>query len=542
MFAVVSRWPLRVRLAALASLGFLIGLALGLASHGLSAWWMAVLTGVGTAIVAVSLALAVGPDAKTSNRRRLLVALCAVGISSAASVWLITTSWPGAALCALIMIPLGLGLHSAAAEIMRAAEVVDLSGRDPITGLRNHAGLLAVADPGGPVVVVELPTYDDLVRHLGAEQASDALASVAARLEVVAGPRSLVARMSGSTFIIVTSPMASVSQIGDAVADALLAPHSFANAAMTLRAHVGISRAGAPLQERIRCAMVAAWVAQENEQPLMVYQAGADPFGPERVRFIEALRQALLHNEIGVAFQPKVDADTGLLVGAETLIRWQRSTGLVSAYELITAARLHGMLPLVRRTVLRHAVLAASALHRSGHSVPIAVNLSPVDLEDPTLVSEFASAMRGANLPSGYLVAEVTEETFTRSGGLAVRTLEGLRECGVKVSLDDFGTGYSNLARLRELPLDEVKLDASLVADVVDSMQARAVIAATVAMSHALGLTVVVEGVETGEQRAIVTGLGADVIQGWHTGPPDSLESLVTRATLDSRVAQGIES
>jgi EAL domain-containing protein (putative c-di-GMP-specific phosphodiesterase class I) len=254
-----------------------------------------------------------------------------------------------------------------------------------------------------------------------------------------------------------------------------------------------------------------------------------DVNSPQRLALIADLRDAVERRELVVAYQPKVDPNTGVVTGAEALARWHHPMhGPVPPDMFIPLAEHSGLIRPLTLHVLELALRRRAAWARAGHDLHVAVNLSPNSLMDAELPEIVARLLAETGNAPGKLTLEITESTILADPVGSVATLERLHALGIKLSIDDFGTGYSSLGRLRELPIDEVKIDKSFVQRVAEDHRDRAVVRSAVQLGHALELTVVAEGVEDIETYEYLAREGCDVVQGYLLSrplPPEEFEA-----------------
>lgn len=252
-----------------------------------------------------------------------------------------------------------------------------------------------------------------------------------------------------------------------------------------------------------------------------LYGPHMDSHASEQVELQNELRQAIERRELLLHYQPKVDAPCKRVVGAEALLRWQHGKrGMVSPATFIPLAERFGMIGALGNWVLDEVCQQLSAWGRMGFHMHVAINVSTHQLRQPDFVDRIAAALNRHGIEASQLLCEVTESAAMEDVAATQRAFEDLGRLGVFLSIDDFGTGYSSLSYLRQLPARQLKIDRSFVQDLESSIDARAVVDAVVRLSHALGLTVVAEGVETEGQRAILVGMGCDELQGYHFARP----------------------
>ncbi len=242
---------------------------------------------------------------------------------------------------------------------------------------------------------------------------------------------------------------------------------------------------------------------------------------PRELTLLADLRRALVRDELVLHFQPRVSLLDGRCTGLEALVRWQHpEQGFLPPSMFVPLAEQHGLIPELDAWVLRAAVAQAALWAADGHSVAVAVNLSARSLCDTTLPGRVSDVLQAAALPASALEVEVTETAVMENPRTAHAVLDSLRNLGVAVAIDDFGVGYASLTYLRDLPVDVVKVDRSFVSRVVDDPASRAIVGATVGLAHALGKSVVAEGIEHAESADVLVNLGVTVAQGYLYGRP----------------------
>jgi EAL domain-containing protein (putative c-di-GMP-specific phosphodiesterase class I) len=272
-----------------------------------------------------------------------------------------------------------------------------------------------------------------------------------------------------------------------------------------------------------------------------VYHESDDTDGDLRLRTLQDLRVALVEDQLTLHYQPKVDLRTGDVRGVEALVRWDHPTrGLLYPDSFLGLAEEADLMRRLTELVLAMALDQAASWHSGGRPLAVAVNLSAGSLVDNDLPERIAALLRSRGLPATALQLEITEETLMADRDRARLILERLRDAGVQISVDDFGTGYSSLAYLRELPINELKLDRSFVFPMADDARAAALVVSTIALVHSLGLRMVAEGVEDRIAFDELTRHGCDQAQGFYLSRPlpaaelDAwLESREVRSTID---------
>jgi EAL domain-containing protein (putative c-di-GMP-specific phosphodiesterase class I) len=256
----------------------------------------------------------------------------------------------------------------------------------------------------------------------------------------------------------------------------------------------------------------------------------------ERFDLLRDLRLALERNELELYYQPKIDAASGRVTAAEALLRWQHpSRGMVSPNVFIPIAERFGLIRGIGEWVIEDACRQASAWRDRGLRIRVAINLSAAQMRQEDIVTRIESALARHRIEPSLLTCEVAESVAMEDARATQAAFRELGTAGIHLSIDDFGTGYSSLGYLRKLPVEELKIDASLVMDVEHSADARAVVDAAVKLAHALGLTVVAEGIENERQQDIMTQLGCDELQGFLFAKPMTARALLLWATDDRK-------
>jgi EAL domain-containing protein (putative c-di-GMP-specific phosphodiesterase class I)/CheY-like chemotaxis protein len=255
----------------------------------------------------------------------------------------------------------------------------------------------------------------------------------------------------------------------------------------------------------------------------------------ERLSLHADLAEAASAGQLRLLYQPVLDLAEGTLRGGEALVRWQHPTlGLLTPDRFIGLAEDTGLIGTIGKWVLDEACREASSWP---DEVAIAVNVSPRQLDDPTIVTEVADALARSGIQPARLILEITESVLAHDTTTVVPRLHELRALGVRIAVDDFGTGYSSLLYLRRFPVTILKLDRFFVSGLGRDADDAAIVKSTIDLAHALGITALAEGVEQQEQLEILLDMGCDLAQGYLWSPPvppDDLTPLLEQRTLAS--------
>jgi diguanylate cyclase (GGDEF)-like protein len=411
---------------------------------------------------------------------------------------------------------------------------------DHLSGLPSRRAFLAAlgdatARPGGQqarfaFLLLDLDGFRELNDTLGHPAGDVVLKRVAARLSRLGGGPALFARLGADEFAaLVPRPPERPGadrplELAARALRAIRRPLAIEGIEIVPSASVGIAlhpEHACNGRELMRLAGVAMRQAKRQRLSVALYRSGMDPHSRERLAVLAQLRQALKREELAVQYQPQLDLRSGRVSGLEALVRWRRPDGtVVSPHEFLPVAERYGLMRDVTSQVLRSVVAQQAQWLREGLCCPVAINLSPSDLQDHDLASRIASVLGRTGVPAELLQVEVTEHLLMSDPDGANAVLEQLRAMGVRVALDDFGTGHSSLAYVQRLALDELKIDRRFVSGMRDSEGDAAIVRLAIELGHAFGLEVVAEGVEDRRAVRALLALGCDVIQGHWLGRP----------------------
>ncbi len=282
------------------------------------------------------------------------------------------------------------------------------------------------------------------------------------------------------------------------------------------------------VMQRVSSALVAADKAASEGQRWMTYDPAALEDAEWRMSLLARLDQAIDNGEIWVAYQPKIALDSGRIVGVEALARWTHpDKGDIPPIQFIAAAERSSRIDKLTVHVLDTAVSAAAMINRTAPGFSVAVNLSPRLLDRPYLVPMIADVLSRHHLPAELLYLEVTETMAMVDQEKALENLRSIAALGVQLSIDDYGTGFSTLEYLRMIPAGEIKIDRSFINMLEKSQSDRIMVHSTIQLAHSLGRKVVAEGVETAATLNELKLMHCDYVQGYFTGRPGPLGSLV---------------
>jgi diguanylate cyclase (GGDEF)-like protein/PAS domain S-box-containing protein len=410
-----------------------------------------------------------------------------------------------------------------------------LAQHDPLTGLPNRyllgdrltRALASAARHGGQVALLflDLDRFKVINDSLGHRIGDLLLCSVAARLTSLIREEDTVARLGGDEFVLVIPHFdrpEMPAHVAQKIIWAMAEPHDIEGARFSIGASVGISlfpgdaRDGEKLIRNADSAMYKAKTRGGNCYEF--YTANMTCRAMERMILENSLRDGLAHDQFLIFYQPKVELATGRIVGAEALLRWSHpQLGVVPPDKFIPIAEETGLIVEIGDWVLRSACLQNKRWQQQGlPAIQVAVNVAARQLKQ-----ELASRVRRALLESGlearYLDLELTESTLMED---VAEVLHDLKAIGVQLTIDDFGVGYSSLSYLKRFPIDHLKIDKSLIAEIGIGDRNSSIAGAAISLAHSLGLTVTAEGAYAAWQARYLRERGCDLVQGYYFARP----------------------
>jgi diguanylate cyclase (GGDEF)-like protein len=428
-------------------------------------------------------------------------------------------------------------------EVRALAESRQLAQTDDLTGLPNRRHFFASLDQrlaaalrdGSDVtlLLIDLDRFKELNDTLGHHVGDRLLGEIGRRLGDGLPGVETVARLGGDEFAIIlqdgTGP-ATAAEIARAIRAKLAAPMSLDEMTLHVDASVGIAtypehaESAVELLQRADIAMYEAKAKRSGQQ---VYAPERDGHTRARLALIGELRAGIERGEIRLHFQPKASLATGAIDGVEALVRWQHPTrGLLEPAVFLPLAEQTGLMRLLTLRVLDLALEQCHAWHSADIELAVGVNLSAENLLDLELEADVRRLLARWSVDPRWLQLEITEDVLMADPRRARDVIERLRAAGVTIALDDFGTGYSSLVHVKQLALDELKIDRAFVTNLLHDRADAAIVTSTLALARSLGLRVVAEGVEDGATWSRLAALGCDLAQGFHLSRPLPAEQL----------------
>lgn len=430
-------------------------------------------------------------------------------------------------------------------HLLREAQAARAADEDKLTGLPNHAKTLELLDLAlaerneddqTTFALIELDGMEDVMAHHGVLGGDELVIVIARRLKETLPPQAVCGRIASDEFAVILTgrQYLDIEAMLRAAIEAIGRPH-WADTVVRVSAHAGfaqVTRHAATrgeLTRRTELALRAA--AKRGPGSIAMFDVSIDTVSTDQKFIHRELPRALTANELELYYQPIVSSQGGRMAGVEALLRWNHPTrGVIPPATFIPVAEQMGLMDTIGTLVLRRALQEAK---RWPENLYVAVNLSPLQVRNSSIVEMVRSALAESTVTPSRLILEITEGVLIDNPDEMVTRIKDLHSLGVRVALDDFGSGYSNLGYLQRFPLDKIKIDKSFVAALGRSANGGVIIQAMVALGRALGLTVLVEGVETEHQRVLLRLAGCDEMQGFlfaRPAPAKSIDKLLEQA------------
>lgn len=424
----------------------------------------------------------------------------------------------------------------AVTEVLEDAklQMSHLANHDFLTNLPNRmllqdrlvqaASLASRRNKKLALLYIDLDHFKHINDSLGHLIGDEVLRSVAQRLSDCVRDSDTVSRHGGDEFIVL---LTEIEHEEDAFLSAnkillsLAQPHNVSGHSLSITGSIGISifpDNGTDAETLGKCADIAMYHAkQQGRDNIQLFNPQMNTRAVERKLLETGLRNALINHEFVLYYQPKVNLETGAIIGAEALIRWHHpERGLVYPAEFIPVAEESGLIVQIGHWVLQEACQQMRVWHDRGLPLKqISVNISALQFRAPDFLDNVRTVLAETGLASGMLELELTESVVMQDAEVSIMDLQAIKNLGVGLALDDFGTGYSSLAYLRRFPLDVLKIDQSFVHDLDAHPDETSIISAVMEMGKSLGLRVIAEGIETRLQHDFLRRLGCTEAQGY---------------------------
>ena len=433
-------------------------------------------------------------------------------------------------------------------ELNEDRDILRWTERDQLTGLYNRAFFYRYAaqfdtfHPQTPMdaILLDINHFHMINERFGRAFGNEVLQRVAKTLlETVRDSNGIVSRMGGDTFLVYCPHRSDYREILDSVCTEM-------NGDYHIRARMGVYSnvdRSIDMERRFSRAKHAAdTVKNSYSRAIGIYDSAMHEKELYSERLLEDFRAAIREKQFTVYYQPKFDVreDTPVLHSAEALVRWRHPTlGMISPGIFISLFEENGLIRELDSYVWREAAAQIRAWkERLGRSIPVSVNVSRIDLNDPPLLKMLESIVDEAGIDHDEFLLEITESAYTDNAEQIIGVVAALRESGFFIEMDDFGTGYSSLNMIAMLPIDALKLDMQFIRTAFQGKKDTRLISAVIGLAQSMGLPTIAEGVETEEQMQALKAMGCDFIQGYYFSrplPADEFETFVRKAEGDGK-------
>ncbi|OIR02423.1 cyclic di-GMP phosphodiesterase Gmr [mine drainage metagenome] len=385
-------------------------------------------------------------------------------------------------------------------------------------------------------------TVNDVMGHAAGDEL---MIDAGLRLLELMGPEDTVARFGGDEFVLLRHGLETPAAQEAAAADFITRmgrPFALRGREVALSTNLGIAcypEHAHSVSDLVAAAGAAMMVAKgSGRNHYRFFDQQMQISSAERLTLENELRRAITRNELVLHYQPQVDAQTGAIVGLEALVRWNHpQQGLIMPGRFIPVAEQTGLIVPLGEWVLRQACADLKRLEDSGcGDVSVAVNISPRQFADADVLGQISKAIADTGIDPFRLDVEITESVLMNDPERILAYLDQMKDLGIRLSIDDFGTGYSSLNYLKRFPVDTLKIDRSFVIDIADSPKDEAIAVTIITLAHAMGMTVLAEGVEHDRQGDLLSRLGCDVIQGFLYSRPKPFEVVAGYLTSGARL------
>jgi len=413
---------------------------------------------------------------------------------------------------------------------------------DPLTGLANRSLLhdrleheierSRRARTSFGVVLMDLDRFKEVNDTLGHDVGDELLREVGRRLKETVRAQDTVARLGGDEYVVLVHGLTpdGVPAISNKLLAALDKPFHWQNQSIDIGASLGVSLYPSQCSDAsglLRCADIAMYVAKRSGKGYAVYAPEQAHTSRSDLSLKSELREAIQSDQLSLHYQPQIDHRSRCVIGVEALVRWNHPLrGFLAPDQFIPLAEDAGLIGPLTHWVLRTALKQLKTLHRQGHALTMAVNLSARNLHDMELPASILALLAESGVAPKNLILEITESAVMANPSDGLTILTELDRMGVTLAIDDFGTGYSSLAYLKRLPVDELKIDKSFVTDMEENDNDAVIVRSTIDLAHNLGLKVTAEGVETQAAWDTLEILGCDCSQGYFMGRPMPADKL----------------
>ncbi|RDH86030.1 MAG: hypothetical protein DIZ80_00740 [endosymbiont of Galathealinum brachiosum] len=426
------------------------------------------------------------------------------------------------------------------------AKITHQAMHDPLTGLPNRTLVIERLNQAInyanrnstrlAVFIFDLNNFKDINDTLGHPEGDLILKQVAKRIPAALRESDTAGRLGGDEFAFVLPDIdeKNAIEVGYKIIDTLKPVFELTSQSVEIGASIGISifpEHGEDQSSLIRHADVAMYESKRHGSNVTLYNSSFDSHTPWRLALMADLRKAIDNNELELHYQPQINLKTDKAYGVEALLRWTHPKhGFVSPDQFIYIAENSGLINALSEWVIDHALKQLKQWQDSGLELDISINISARNLQDKNFTGTLASLIEKYKVNQKHIKLEFTEGTIMSNPDIVIALISHSKLSGIRYSIDDFGTGYSSLSYLKNLTVDEVKIDKSFVFDMVKNKNDASIVLSIIELTHNLGHLVVAEGVENEGVLNALKSLGCDSAQGYHISkaiPPDGIPEFI---------------
>jgi len=427
----------------------------------------------------------------------------------------------------------------ATADKKRNDDLMHQATHDQLTGLLNLSYLqsndhnwIAKNAPPFSLLYIDLDNFKNINDNFGRQCGDDLLIELTNRLQSTINKDSVLFRYGGDEFVLLTSLIESdkLLELAKTIINTVSKPYHINELRLHIGACVGITKYpehGDSLDLLLRSSDIAMYESKKTKNCVHIFQNSMEEGYLKNVQIEQALRHAIENNELHMVYQAQFNSD-GSLYGVEALVRWKSATlGVVPPDIFISVAEASGLMSSIGQFIIDKTLADIKAIQNKLHaSFQTSINISVRQLLEENFSSHFIDAIKNSGLQEASITMEITESLFIEDKHNILSLLYELKSHGIKLSLDDFGTGYSSLSMLRELPIDELKIDKSFVDEMSKDPTAKKMAQNIIAIGKNLDMEIVAEGVEAPEQVEILSSFGCNRFQGYHFAKPLPIDNL----------------
>ncbi|NVJ67457.1 MAG: bifunctional diguanylate cyclase/phosphodiesterase [Gammaproteobacteria bacterium] len=400
--------------------------------------------------------------------------------------------------------------------------------------LKNEIRLVSKNHKNLSLLYLDLYRFKWVNDSFGHKVGDQLLIEIAQRLKAQVTASDLVARIGGDEFaiLLIDKTIEDAKQIAQSIHRAIAAPISIDDIVVNTKVSIGIttySESSKQASKLLKDADMAMFLAKSLPDPkTQVYSTDVNQQVMRRISLESAMRHAIEDEDFYLVYQPQYQLATGTMVGVEALIRWQHAElGLISPEEFIPIAEETGMIHKLSEIVIKKsAEQARDWIQESQYQFKLSVNVSAYQLKNSSVFNDLLKSLEAIKDIANFLTIEITETALIENIDVTASLLQKITDLGVSLSIDDFGTGYSSLGYLKSLPLHYLKIDKAFISAIPESANDIHIVQAVIALSKAMKLEVVAEGVETKAQMNLLRDYGCDFVQGYFYSKPVSAEAI----------------